>query len=122
MTLLVHRELPLEQSAVLPRLSQWRLSGADGERGQPGPEPIDPLQPGPPEEDLLLGGGPQQGPLRPAHGPGGPGLPGLHAGRRGPHQPAAEEPLPPQPGPGARVPGASGRGAGAGLGGGGFIR
>ncbi len=101
---LVIRELPLEQFAVFPWPPEWRRSGEDGELGQPGPQPIDTLQPGPPEEDLVLRSGPQQGTVWPNISPRWASLSRFQSsGLHGPFQPADNEPLPPQPRTDARV-------------------
>jgi len=58
---LLIRELPLEQFAVFSWSSERRCHREVGELRQSGPELVDALQPRPPEEDLILRGGPQQG-------------------------------------------------------------
>lgn len=104
----VFRKLAPEQSAVLPGSSRWRHRGQGAELRQPGPHPVHALQPGPPEEDLLLRGGPQQGTIWARTGPGWSSLPWIQSRcLHSPFQPADHEPLPPQPRTDARVSGAA---------------
>lgn len=101
---LVIRELPLEQFAIFPWPSEWRQSGEDSELRQPGPQLVDAVQPRPPEEDLLLRSGPQQGTIWLYIGPRWASLSRFQSsGLHGPFQSADNEPLPPQPRTNARV-------------------
>lgn len=104
MFFLVCRELPPEQFAIFPWPSEWRRSGEDSELRQPGPQLIDTLQSRPPEEDLLLGDGPQQGTARTTISPRRASLSRFQSsGLHGPLQSTDNEPLPPQPRTDARV-------------------
>lgn len=99
--LLVIRKLSPQQFAV----SKWGRLGEHDELQQPGAQLIDILQPRTPEEDLLLRGGPQQGPLWPTTGPRRPPLPRFQpCVLHGPVQSSDNEPLPPQPRTDAGVP------------------
>lgn len=101
MFLLVIREQPLEQFAVFPRHSEWRLNGKTTE---PGPQLIHALQPRPPEEDLLLRGGTQPGTIWPNNSPRWASLSRFQSSSlHGPFQSPGNEPLPPQPRTDARV-------------------